>query len=69
MKCKKGYEIIPIEIEPGKWYMGTYDRKGMPQCRLTDYAPTRKQAQQWPVYRQFYVRENEYCNEGRGCFE
>lgn len=66
MKCRKGYNIIVCQSAAG-YYLGTKDETGAPNCRLTDYAGTKDQAENLEMTRQFHCVENEYCHKGYGC--
>ena len=67
MKCKKGFDIQVWSSAVG-YYLGTKDENGMPNCRISDYAETKDQAEKMEMTRQFNCIENEYCNGGSGCF-
>ena len=68
MQCKKGFEIQPMRSPIG-YYMGTVDEQGFPNCRVsTGYAKTQEEALMLPLDRQLGCIENEFCNEGEGCF-
>lgn len=68
LKCKKGYEIIPIRSNAG-WYVGTVDKDKCPNCRISSqYAETAFKALELPLDRQTHCIENEFCNGGKGCF-
>ena len=69
MVCKKGLEIVPIKLPDGKWYMGTYNRQGARNCRLTEFVNSREIAVRMPLYKQFACADNENCNGGTGCFD
>ena len=65
MTCRRGYEIKPMKSAAG-WYLGTRDKDGFPNCRLSDYARTEEEAYELPLIRQF-AEENSYCNSLKGC--
>lgn len=68
MQCKKGFEIQPMHSPMG-YYMGTVDEQGFPNCRVsTRYAKTQEEALKLPLDRQSGCIENEFCNNGSGCF-
>ena len=68
MKCKKGYDVKPLKSAAG-YYIGTLDPKGFPNCRISSgYAKTEEEAVMLPLDRQIGCMENEFCNEGKGCF-
>ena len=68
MKCKKGFEVKVCQSGAG-YYLGTMDKEGLPNCRISDYAETEKEAEKLPMVRQFKCVENEFCNGGTGCFD
>lgn len=69
MKCKKGYDVIPMKSAMG-WYLGTRDEKGFPNCRISnEYSKTEEEAYSLLMDRQTNCMENEFCNGGKGCFE
>ena len=68
MKCIKGYEVEVLKSAAG-WYRGTRDNEGFPNCRISrDYAQDPDSARSLPLDRQTGCIENEFCNNGRGCF-
>ena len=68
MKCRKGFEIKPMKSAAG-WYMGTKNLEGYPNCRISrNYADTEAEALKLPLDRQTGCIENEFCNNGKGCF-
>lgn len=67
MKCKKGYEVQPLKSAAG-YYMGTYDKEGFPNCRIsTQYAKTQEEAKKLALDRQC-AEENYFCNGCGRCF-
>ena len=68
MKCKKGFEIEVFK-SPAGYYLGTKDQDGFPNCRISrEYAATKEEAERLPLNRQIGSIENEWCNNGEGCF-
>ena len=68
MKCKKGYDVKPLKSAAG-YYIGTLDPEGFPNCRISSgYAESEEEAVMLPLDRQIGCIENEFCNEGKGCF-
>mgnify|MGYP006974622651 CR=1 FL=1 len=68
MKCKKGYNVKPLKSAAG-YYIGTLDNVGFPNCRISSgYAGSEEEAVMLPLDRQIGCIENEFCNEGKGCF-
>ena len=68
MKCKRGFDVKPIRSAAG-YYIGTLDNEGFPNCRISsEYAETEESAVMLPLDRQIGCMENEFCNEGKGCF-
>lgn len=69
MKCIKGYEVKALKSGVG-YYMGTLDDKGFPNCSISrEYAATKEEAERLPLNRQIGCIENEWCNNGEGCFD
>lgn len=67
MKCRKGYEVEVMK-SPAGYYLGTKDKEGFPNCRISGYCKSEELAPYLIPSRQTNCIENEYCNEGRGCF-
>ena len=68
MQFKKGFQIQPMPSHMG-YYMGTVDEQGFPNCRVSSrYAKTQEEALTLPLDRQSGCIENEFCNNGSGCF-
>ena len=67
--CRKGFAIQACKSAAG-WYLGTVDDQGFPNCRIsTGYASTESDAANLEMDRQTGCIENEYCNQGLGCFK
>lgn len=67
MKCIKGYEVEPHRSGAG-YFMGTVDEFGAPNCRISQYAKTAKDAMSLPLDRQ-NCSENNFCNGCGSCFK
>lgn len=65
MTCRRGYEIKPMVSAAG-WYLGTRDKDGFPNCRVSGYAKTKEECYELPFTREF-AEENAYCNKYKGC--
>ena len=67
MKCIKGYEV-EVMNSPAGYYLGTRTPEGFPNCRISGYCQNKELAPYLVMSRQWGCIENEYCNEGKGCF-
>lgn len=68
MKCIKGYEVEPQRSAAG-YYMGTVDKDGFPNCRLSSsYGKTAEEAKNLVLDRQT-ADENVFCNGCGRCFK
>ena len=67
VKCRKGYEV-EIMKSPAGYYLGTRTPEGFPNCRISTYCQSEELAHYLIPNRQTNCIENEYCNEGKGCF-
>lgn len=68
MKCIKGFEVEVMK-SPAGFYLGTKDKEGFPNCRISGYCQSKELAPYLIPNRQTNCIENEYCNGGRGCFD
>lgn len=74
MKCRKGFEIEVFK-SPAGYYLGTKDQDGFPNCRISMYSDTDDMTPLTDLKvkkfanRQYGCIENEWCNEGEGCFD
>ena len=66
-RCVKGYSIEVIK-SPAGYYLGTKDQKGFPNCRISGYCQSEELVIYLIANRQTGCIENEYCNQGKGCF-
>lgn len=73
MICRKGFEIEILKSAAG-CYIGTRDKEGFPNCRISGYcevdyfSPLLEENIDLFANRQTGCIENEYCNGGEGCF-
>ena len=67
MKCIKGYEIEVLHSAAG-YYIGTFCKDG-PNCRVSNYYKTEKQAKVALDTATFgrYAAEIDFCNNGLSC--
>lgn len=68
MKCIKGFEVEVMK-SPAGYYLGTKDKEGFPNCRISGYCQSKELAPYLIPNRQTNCIENEYCNDGKGCFD